>query len=141
MLYLESYLFDPDLCTGDDCDNLGLRQINKLRLILVQKDVLQKRGVPFSPAKQYFKLDSVSLGRLKLSGSGINTFTKLSAAYQNIINAAAKDITDATTKAYKLLEPALSSHFNSKDPTQAWSDRLKVMLKTNKEKPTHVQFV
>ncbi|HKJ42122.1 MAG TPA: hypothetical protein VKA27_08500, partial [Sunxiuqinia sp.] len=67
LLYLESYLYDPDLCTGGDCDNKGLKQIHKLRVLLVPKDVAAQHPSLLSAGKSFFSLDKLSVQRLMLT--------------------------------------------------------------------------
>jgi hypothetical protein len=37
LLLMESTLSDPDLCTGDDCDNLGRESQHRLRILLIPR--------------------------------------------------------------------------------------------------------
>jgi hypothetical protein len=41
VLFMESYLDDPDLCAGDDCDNLGKNAIDTQRVLMVTPEVAQ----------------------------------------------------------------------------------------------------
>ena len=37
VLFMESYVNDPDICSGTDCDNLGQEYISTIKLLLVHK--------------------------------------------------------------------------------------------------------
>src|SRR5574343_241757 len=42
ILFMESYIHDPDLCTGGDCDNRGCWAKNTRRVLLLDKKVADK---------------------------------------------------------------------------------------------------
>lgn len=128
MLYLESYYFDPDICTGGDCDNKGQEQINRLRVILIPKNYLDKTGLGFSPAKKYFQLDRVHVARLKLNATSIDNFDKLSSAYLSLIKKTGKSFSEALSKSYSLLQPAFTGNFGNADPTKAWLKELERII-------------
>ena len=50
LFYMESYEQDHDLCSGTDCDNLGLSAVNTPRLLLVGKSDAGKLLKPLTTA-------------------------------------------------------------------------------------------
>ena len=124
MLYLESYLYDPDLCTGGDCDNKGLKQINKLRVLLVSKDVAAQQPSLLSAGKSFFSLSKLSVQRLMLTPGSMDSYTKLANGYQSIIKNTNQAVQAALKLAYSQLSFLLGSSFNNIDPTPAWNKKL-----------------
>ena len=141
MLYLESYLLDPDICTGGDCDNKGQVQVNKLRVLLIPKEVIDKRLNLFSPAKQYFKLNHLNLARLKPGAASIDSYAKLASAYLNIIVKANKELGKELPAAFKLLKPLFDEVFNNTDPTGAWVKKLNNIVEKANKSTAGVQYV
>ena len=124
MLYLESYVFDPDICAGGDCDNKGRQQINRLRVLLVHKDLAAKQPGLLSAGKSFFNLNKLSVQRLVLVPGAIDSQTKLSDAYQSIINQANQSLQAALKQSWPQLNFLLSGDFNNIDPTTEWSRKL-----------------
>ena len=124
MLYLESYLFDPDICTGGDCDNKGQTQLNQLRVLLVPKSLASKQPSLLSAGKSFFQLSKLSIQRLVLTSGSIDSYTKLANAYQSIISSTSQSLQDALKSSYSQLSFLLADSFNNQDPTPAWNQRL-----------------
>jgi hypothetical protein len=131
MLYLESYIFDPDICTGGDCDNKGQKQVNKLRVLLIHKDAASKQTSLLSAGKSFFNLNKLSIQRLVLVPGAIDGYTKLANAYQAIINQASQSLQDALKLSYSQLNFILADTFNNIDPTTSWNARLKQITGSN----------
>ncbi len=128
LLYLESYYFDPDICTGGDCDNKGQNQVNRLRSILVPKEYIEKRGAVFSPAKKYFQLEHVYVQRMKLNAGSIDDFDKLASSYLGLIKKAGKQFSEALSEAFKQLQPALVKDFGNINPVKVWIRKLESII-------------
>ena len=124
LLYLESYLFDPDVCTGGDCDNKGQTQLNQLRVLLVPKSLASKQASLLSAGKSFFQLSKLSIQRLVLTPGSIDSYTKLSNAYQSIISSTSQSLQSALKSAYSQLSFLLSDSFNNQDPTPVWNQKL-----------------
>nr|MBD3622054.1 hypothetical protein [Sunxiuqinia sp.] len=124
MLYLESYLFDPDVCTGGDCDNKGQTQLNQLRVLLVPKSLASKQTSLLSAGKTFFQLSKLSIQRLVLTPGSIDSYTKLANAYQSIISSTSQSLQAALKSAYSQLSFLLSDSFNNQDPTPEWNQKL-----------------
>ncbi len=124
LLYLESYVFDPDICTGGDCDNKGRTQYNQLRVLLVPKSMASKQVSLLSAGKSFFQLSKLSIQRLVLTPGSIDSYTKLANAYQSIISSTSQSLQAALKSAYSQLSFLLSDSFNSQDPTPGWNKKL-----------------
>ncbi|WP_233377426.1 PKD domain-containing protein [Maribellus sp. CM-23] len=92
LLYLESYADDGDLCTAIDCDNQGIAQINRLRVLLVSKadaEYIAANDSIFSAHNkidQYFDLPSVAVRRVVLNQINTSKYEELKRAYHTAIN-------------------------------------------------------
>lgn len=93
LLYLESYNEDPDLCVGITCDNLGVKEEQRLRVLLVSQenanyileaDSIFNAGNLFST---YMNLSDVAVPRVILNQVNTLTFSALSESYKNAIKA------------------------------------------------------
>lgn len=93
LLYLESFAKEGDLCTSIDCDNQGIEQVARLRVLLVSKaDVNYIAGLDSIFSKHnvidnYFKLPEVAVRRVVLNGTNSSGYDNLKRAYyQALIN-------------------------------------------------------
>lgn len=91
LLYLESYNEEEDLCVGLNCDNLGIHEVQKLRVLLVNEadaeyirscDPIFKAGDLF---ETYMGLDDVVVPRVVLNQVNTNAFAALRDSYKNAI--------------------------------------------------------
>jgi len=92
LLYLESFAKEGDLCTSIDCDNQGIEQVNRLRVLLVSKsdavfissgDSIYSR---FNFIENYFNLPSVEVKRVVLNQINSSKYEELKRAYYDAIN-------------------------------------------------------
>jgi hypothetical protein len=97
-LYLESFAKEPEFCTGDNCDNQGPVQNNKLRVLLLPK----AKVTPLPPwlPEVAESLPPVALARpkltsgiVKLEGSG-----GLQAVITSAIDVTRRDLVEALTQ-------------------------------------------
>lgn len=92
VLYLESYAKEGDLCTSIDCDNQGVEQVARLRILLVSKEdaaYIVKRDTLFSKyerADQYFDLPEVAVPRVILNSNNASGYENLKLAFHQAIN-------------------------------------------------------
>jgi len=92
VLYLESYAKEGDLCTGIDCDNQGIEQVARLRILLVSKEdaaYIVKRDALFSKherADQYFDLPEVAIPRVILNQHNASGYENLKLAFHQAFN-------------------------------------------------------
>ncbi|NQY07170.1 MAG: hypothetical protein HRT68_13525, partial [Flavobacteriaceae bacterium] len=93
LLYLECYSKTGDLCTALDCDNQGIEQVNKLRVLLLSSenainyiaapDVIYNKHDWY---QTYLDLPEVAVGRDILSSENTKTFKRLKDVYYQSIN-------------------------------------------------------
>ncbi len=92
LLYLESYDRKPELCDTLDCDNQGVKKINRLKVLLVSKEdaeLIAKRDSVYSDfdiLDTYFSLPSIAIKRVILNEVNTAKHTDLKRAYYNAIN-------------------------------------------------------
>lgn len=92
LLYLESYAKEGDLCTSIDCDNQGIEQVARLRILLVSKEdaaYLIKKDTLFSKHErvdQYFDLPEVAVPRVILNPKNASASESLKLAFHQAIN-------------------------------------------------------
>lgn len=140
VLYLESYLFDPDICTGGDCDNKGQEQINNIRFLLIPKEWISKKMKNYSPSKMFFNLDRVVVPRLRLAKGDIDNYSKLSGAYQTLISQIRKSFENQLSNSFDQLKPVLAPEFNGTDPTEKWLAHLREIIESSFKNSDRIQY-
>ncbi len=96
VLYLESYPKEGDLCTAIDCDNQGVEQVNRLRVLLISKtdaDYVAANDSIFSKHNifdDYFNLPSLAVKRVILNQTNTSKYEELKHAYYTAIHGSAK---------------------------------------------------
>ena len=92
VLYLECYPKEGDLCTAIDCDNQGIEQVSRLRVLLVSKtdaDFILSLDSIFSKhnvAGSYFNLPDVAVRRVVLNQLNTANYNELKRAYHLALN-------------------------------------------------------
>ncbi len=87
LLYLESYAKEGDLCTSIDCDNQGVEQVARLRILLVSKTdaaYIAGHDTIFSKhdiADDFVNLPELAVRRVVLNSINTASYTKLKRAY------------------------------------------------------------
>lgn len=91
LLYLESFADEGDLCTAIDCDNQGIAQINRLKVLLLSKsdaaylasiDEVYTNNNHF---ESYFKLPEIAVKRVVLNKVNTSKYEELKRAYFDAI--------------------------------------------------------
>ena len=91
LLYLESYSKNGDLCSQLTCDNQGIEQVSRLRVLLVSIDdakyIASKDGIynKHNWYDTYTTLPEVSAKRVVLNTRNTKTFKRLKQNYFNAI--------------------------------------------------------
>lgn len=92
LLYLETYAKDGDLCTASDCDNQGIEQVARLRVLLVSaKDADYILGLD-SMFSEHHKINSVvnlpdiAVRRIVLNQINTANYEELKKAYYEALN-------------------------------------------------------
>lgn len=109
LLYLESYEEDPNACTGIDCENQGIKNIRKLRVLLVsQADaeyILSSSNDPIFNANYlistYLNLDEVAIQRVTVNATNSASFAALRGNYLSAIQS--ENIIGKLTNGYKTM--------------------------------------
>ncbi|MCA1759924.1 MAG: hypothetical protein LC658_09160, partial [Bacteroidales bacterium] len=92
LLYLESYAKEGDLCTTVDCDNQGVEQVARLRILLVSKndaEYIAKNDSIFSKhdvAQKFTGLPELAVRRVVLNQLNTANYNALKQAYHSAIN-------------------------------------------------------
>lgn len=123
LFYMESYEQDHDLCSGSDCDNLGLSAVNTPRLLLVGKADAEKLLKPLTTASAAAaQLPYVTANRLKLSAT-LDSTGKLASAYLGTCNNIHSKLLQTLSTLNALLPGLLIEQFGS-NPIGAWIGKL-----------------
>ena len=91
LLYLESYTEEPTVCTGISCDDMGEKQVQKLRALLVSRtDVLNiiHYDAIFNYQNilnTYIQLPAIEVPRVMINQFNSQSPAELSAAYTKVI--------------------------------------------------------
>lgn len=124
LLLMESYANDPDICTGTDCDNLGMDYISKLKLLLIDKaSVGNLTDAISTPHDVFDQMASVTVNRPRFSAA-ISSYAKLAEVYANETTTVHEVLTKQLSKIYPLGKAFLGDEFSA-DPGPAWEARLK----------------
>ncbi|MBN2635896.1 MAG: PKD domain-containing protein [Prolixibacteraceae bacterium] len=92
LLYLENYAKDGDLCTAVDCDNQGIEQVARLRVLLVsQKDADYILGLDSMFSEHHkintvINLPDVAVRRVVLNQINTASYDELKKAYYTALN-------------------------------------------------------
>ncbi|MDO7174058.1 hypothetical protein [Mariniflexile sp. AS56] len=91
LLYLENYPKEGDLCTALDCDNQGIEQIARLRVLLISSDdavsiASQDSILTEHSVEEYLKLPEIAVLRDIMNASNTKDYQSLKQRYFNVIN-------------------------------------------------------
>jgi len=123
VLFMESYVNDPDICSSTDCDNLGQDCINTIKLLLVEKSSvgLLKEDV-VTPDTAYNKLHEMVADRAIIPTS-TNALDQLVGIYLKTCNKIHGKLMAELPNLYSNCVSFLADIFPS-DPTEKWTARL-----------------
>lgn len=91
LIYLESYAEDPDVCVGVSCDNLGINQVQNIRILLVsEKDarqILTSDSIydANSLLSTYMNLNEVAVPRVVMNSINTASFAELNNSYRQAL--------------------------------------------------------
>ena len=92
LLYLESFPKEGDLCTTTNCDNQGVEQVARLRVLLVSKtdaEIIAGKDSVFSKhntADSYSGLPEVAVRRVVLNEANSSSYDELKRAFQKVLS-------------------------------------------------------
>lgn len=123
LLFMESYVFDPDLCEGTDCDNKGQEFRNIPRLLLVDRQYLGRLKSRIGTPKEAFAaFEEVLINRPSFT-SVITTQDQFIQAYRSACTSVRQNLSAQLQNLYTNCSSFLSDIFPA-DPWQNWSERL-----------------
>lgn len=120
VMYLESYLQNPNLCSGTDCDNRGQEFTNTLRFLLVAKqdaDILLQQA-PAADSALSLSLPEIDAAR-PVVGKNATTVLTLALPFYNACKQTIASIHAAFPALHEKL-PALTGTLFGGDPSGAW---------------------
>ena len=121
VLLMESYVNDPDLCTGTDCDNLGKDCINTPRLLLVEKSDINslEPDIP-TPDKAFKALNEIVANRSLIPDS-IGSVPELTNIYYSVCkNIHSKLLEELDNLHNTINRSAFLADVFPSDPTNTW---------------------
>lgn len=120
LLFMESFIFDPDQCAGVDCNNAGQKMTNNQRVLLVSREYLEKlKPVIPTPHQAYDSLEGVVAGRPAINATTVKTHAQLVAIYRSTCNSIHAKLISQLPKIYPACSSFLASVFAA-DPSSSW---------------------
>ncbi|HKL31135.1 MAG TPA: hypothetical protein VJ919_01305, partial [Tangfeifania sp.] len=146
LLYLESFPKEGDLCTTTNCDNQGVEQVSRLRVLLVSEEdaeIIASNDSIFSKydiADAYFDLPNVAVRRVVLNEASASGYDELKRAYQKALSDT--QLRTNLESGIKKLVNDFSELLELKDINQNTAlNRLKnIMVFSNYNVPFNVQY-
>ena len=119
LLYVESHLHDPDLCTGTDCDNRGMDALHRTRLLLVDAESVSALNARLVTAESIGRaLEPVVADRAALPGA-TGSEAVIVGAYRAACTALHEKLLKALDGFYEPCQ-ALLREVAPKDPAPQW---------------------
>ncbi|MEG3437609.1 hypothetical protein V0288_10810 [Pannus brasiliensis CCIBt3594] len=138
--FVESYINDPDLCTGTDCDNLGKDCQETPKILLIEKSSLNsllKPTIP-TPDSAYKNLDEIAIDRPFISNNFIS-INELAQTYRTVCTTLHNKLIAALSKIYPNCSAFLGDVFPS-NPSNAWTTKLTSILGTFTNTTLGIQY-
>ncbi len=124
LLYMESYIFDPDQCSGTDCNNSGQKMTNNQKVLLVSKEYVGLlKPVILTPHESYMKMNEVVADRPVIN-SNVKYHAQLVSVYRSVCSFINAKLSTELPKIYPACSTFLSPVFDT-DPTSTWLTVLK----------------
>ena len=124
LLYMESYIFDPDQCSGTDCNNSGQMMTNNQRVLLVAKEHIGLlKPTILTPHQAYAQMDEVVADRPVIN-SNVKFHAQLVSVYRSVCSLINAKLSTGLPKIYPACNTFLSPVFET-DPTSTWLTVLK----------------
>jgi hypothetical protein len=125
LLFMESFIFDPDQCAGVDCNNAGQKMTNNLKVLLVNRDYLGeiKPAIP-TPHQAYDQLEEIVADRPVINATTVKTHAQLVAIYRSVCNTIHTKLITQLPKIYPACNTFLATVFDA-DPSASWLTILK----------------
>lgn len=138
VLYMESYLFDPDLCSGSDCDNLGKEFRNNRRLLLTSRQFLSMlKSSILTPHEVFSRFEEIVPDRPQFS-AGIKTELQYVQQFR-----AACDALNGKFGQFQHLYSHCSFFIGdlfTSDPWPVWSEKFQTLESRYRRNPSGIQY-
>jgi hypothetical protein len=139
LLYVESHLHDPDLCTGTDCDNRGMDALHRRRLLLVDAKSVSALNARLVTAENIGRtLEPVVADRAALPGA-IGSEAAIVGAYRAACSALHGALLKALDGFYEPCK-ALLREVAPKDPAPQWIETLEKHRADVTANPRGIQY-
>jgi len=124
VMLMESYLKDSDLCSGTDCDNLGLDAVHKVRFLLASQADADKLLVKLkTDSEDSLGVERMVASRVEINGP-VGTYANLAKLYRGTCGAIHANIVSALPSLDAKLWQFLVDLFGY-DPIGGWNATLK----------------
>ena len=125
VMLMESYQFDPDVCSGTDCDNLGKTAIDNPRmLVILRQDIGPLLSEPRTASRAAQELPGLHVPRPSFTSTSAGSASGLTKAFLDACNGIHGTLVEQLSALHAQF-PTLTEELFGSDPTQGWSDRLK----------------
>jgi hypothetical protein len=139
LLLMESYVRDPDLCSGTDCDNLGRDAINTPRLLLVDATAAARLLRAFdTPDDAARRLPDVVAERPAIT-TALSSPDALATAYRTACTVTLARLVAGLDKLYPECSAFLSEDFAA-DPAPVWKRILTGLDAQFAQAPRGIQY-
>ncbi len=123
VVYMESYIYDPDICSDTDCDNKGRELRNNLKALLIPKAfILNLQTSITTPATAFGGLDEIVIGRPVFTPA-ITSTNQLADLYRSVCSELDKRIEVSLESVIKNCSFFLKDIFPA-NPLKTWIERL-----------------
>lgn len=123
VLLMESRLYDPDLCSGTDCDNLGQDLLHTRRLLLLRREDAARLAATPASARQAAALLPEVVAERPALGAGLTSPAALAGLYRQACGNTAAALGAALARLGDALPGPLGELFGG-DPSPGWNARL-----------------
>jgi hypothetical protein len=124
LLYMESYIFDPDQCSGTDCNNSGQMMTNNQRVLLVAKEYIGLlKPTILTPRQAYVQMEEVVADRPVIN-SNVKFHAQMVSVYRSSCSMINAKLSTQLPKIYPVCSSFLSPFFET-EPTSTWLTVLK----------------
>lgn len=142
VLYLEHYLYDPDICSGTDCDNLGKEEIMNLKFLIIPLKEMGKIAATLPVLNQsLFQMKKYQAVRVILTTSNTESYSDYINQYLTVINSTAPSLIEQLKKSYTACSPLLSEIYDDQDPTTVWDKMISKIAESASSNKTKAQYV
>ncbi|MBI5916472.1 MAG: hypothetical protein HY842_13935 [Bacteroidetes bacterium] len=132
VLFLDSYLKEPEACTDTNCDNGGVTQMNELMAVLVPKQHL----VPAenSPNRRR-RLPKATVKNVNLAGGTITNVQNLIDRYEAALTGSVPSLTEALAQIPQRFPGLVQAAFGEANPSEKWTSQVRSLASQQNNTP------